>query len=40
MGETTNTIRSALLKGLLSPWVALAFIVGFGCGYIIKSLVG
>lgn len=40
MGETTKTVQSAILKGLLNPWVALAFCVGFGVGYLSKSIFG
>lgn len=40
MSDTNDTIRAALLKGLLNPWVGLAFCVGFGVGYLVKSVVG
>jgi hypothetical protein len=40
MGDTTNTVQSAILKGLLSPWVALAFLAGFIAGYVTKALIG
>lgn len=37
--DTNDKIRSALIKGLLSPWVGLAFCIGFGCGYLAKALI-
>ena len=40
MPDTNDTIRAVLLKGLLSPWVGLAFCIGFGCGYLAKAIVG
>lgn len=33
MSDTNDTIRAALIAGLLNPWVALAFAVGLGLGY-------
>jgi hypothetical protein len=30
--DTNDQIRSTLLKGLLSPWVGVAFLVGFIAG--------
>lgn len=40
MGDTNDTIRAVLLKGLLSPWVGLAFLVGFIAGYAAKAVIG
>lgn len=40
MGETTDTVQKAILKGLLNPWVGLAFCAGFGLGYLSKAISG
>jgi len=40
MGDTTNAVQSAILRGIINPWVALAFCVGFGLGYLVKAIVG
>lgn len=33
--DTNDSIRDALVKGLVNPWVGLAFVVGLVIGYII-----
>lgn len=38
--DTNDQIRSVLIKNLLSPWVWLAFCVGFGLGWTGKSICG
>ena len=38
--DTNDKIRSALVAGLINPWVGLAFLVGFGIGYVTKAIVG
>lgn len=38
--NANDTIRAALIKGALNPWVGLAFCVGFGLGYLSKAIVG
>jgi hypothetical protein len=38
--DTNDKIRSTLLKGLLNPWVGLAFLVGFIGGYVSKAVIG
>ncbi len=40
MGDTTNTVQSVIIKGVLSPWVGLAFLAGFIIGYVTKALIG
>jgi hypothetical protein len=40
MADTNDAIRKTLVANLLSPWVALAFCVGFGVGYVAKAIVG
>lgn len=34
-----DTIRKALVANIINPWVALAFCVGFGVGYVTKSII-
>ncbi len=40
MTDTNDSIRAVLLKGLLSPWVGLAFLAGFIVGYVAKAMIG
>jgi hypothetical protein len=40
MGETTDTVQRAILKGVCNPWVAAAFLAGFLVGYTAKALIG
>lgn len=37
--DTNDQIRATLIKGLLNPWVGLAFLSGGILGYILGKLV-
>jgi hypothetical protein len=38
--DTNDKIRSALVAGLINPWVGLAFLAGFIIGYVAKAVIG
>jgi hypothetical protein len=40
MTDTNDKIRSALVAGLINPWVGLAFLAGFAAGYASKAIIG
>lgn len=38
--DTNDAIRATLIKGLLNPWVGLAFTVGLITGYLVGRFGG